>query len=288
MRFSELESVIDNGDFITSDGYLKSASVGNYLYYKRDFLFHSGTWRDEEVNRLSRFSDSFKNLTLVLGHSDKKTSLSDLALLKLLGFGNVWGINTRPFGSFSKSLPLGLVNDCDDSPLHRILGNIDDLRKAHEGASFPEFFDNSIYANFSIHTNRQSRSQLLGVLRSLPKVTIETPNFSQKGHISYLTALRAHSFVICPEGNGVDTHRIWETLYMGGIPIVLGNPVIDSIIQGLPVLRLSSWRELTSTQILDDFWHRSTDTNAIHRFDKLRLSYWLSEISRAGQARITK
>jgi len=29
-----------------------------------------------------------------------------------------------------------------------------------------------------------------------------------------------HQFVICPRGNGVDTHRFWETLYRGSVPIV--------------------------------------------------------------------
>ena len=27
-------------------------------------------------------------------------------------------------------------------------------------------------------------------------------------------------FVVCPPGRGVDTHRVYETLFFGGIPII--------------------------------------------------------------------
>lgn len=36
----------------------------------------------------------------------------------------------------------------------------------------------------------------------------------------YLTSLNDSVFCVCPEGNGIDTHRMWEALYVGCIPIV--------------------------------------------------------------------
>lgn len=36
----------------------------------------------------------------------------------------------------------------------------------------------------------------------------------------YRELLRRHRFVLCPRGNGMDTHRFWESLYAGSIPIV--------------------------------------------------------------------
>jgi hypothetical protein len=33
-------------------------------------------------------------------------------------------------------------------------------------------------------------------------------------------AMRRHNWVLAPRGNGVDTHRTWEALYRGAIPIV--------------------------------------------------------------------
>lgn len=36
----------------------------------------------------------------------------------------------------------------------------------------------------------------------------------------YSKLAQSHSFIAAPRGNGVDTHRLWETLYRGSIPIV--------------------------------------------------------------------
>lgn len=32
--------------------------------------------------------------------------------------------------------------------------------------------------------------------------------------------INEHSFVFCPYGNGLDTYRLWETLYLGSVPIL--------------------------------------------------------------------
>ena len=47
---------------------------------------------------------------------------------------------------------------------------------------------------------------------------------------------REFSFVLSPRGNGVDTHRVWESIYNGAIPIIQENSWSKSIKQmGFPV-----------------------------------------------------
>ena len=41
---------------------------------------------------------------------------------------------------------------------------------------------------------------------------------------SYVKKLAESKFSICPRGNGIDTHRFWECVYLRTIPIVLDNP----------------------------------------------------------------
>lgn len=49
-------------------------------------------------------------------------------------------------------------------------------------------------------------------------------------------------FVACPRGNGTDTHRFWETLYRGSIPVVKQSRWSDSISGlGLPIIQLTNW-----------------------------------------------
>ncbi len=39
----------------------------------------------------------------------------------------------------------------------------------------------------------------------------------------YLNELSDHRFCLCIRGNGIDTHRFWEALYLGVIPVVINN-----------------------------------------------------------------
>lgn len=48
-----------------------------------------------------------------------------------------------------------------------------------------------------------------------------------------------HSFVFCPYGNGLDTYRLWETLYLGSVPI-LDHSHQKYIDEFFKVIRLSS------------------------------------------------
>jgi hypothetical protein len=41
-------------------------------------------------------------------------------------------------------------------------------------------------------------------------------------------------YVVAPRGGGEDTHRAWEALYLGAVPIVKHSP-IDSVFKDLPV-----------------------------------------------------
>jgi hypothetical protein len=53
-------------------------------------------------------------------------------------------------------------------------------------------------------------------------------------------------FVICPEGNGIDTHRLWEALYLKTIPIIKKNKISPFLQKAnLPILILNDWSDLT-------------------------------------------
>ena len=53
-------------------------------------------------------------------------------------------------------------------------------------------------------------------------------------------------FVICPEGNGIDTHRMWEALYLRTIPIIKKNMISNFIKKAqIPVLIINKWSDLS-------------------------------------------
>jgi hypothetical protein len=172
-------------------------------------------------------------------------------------------------------LPLGLTNPTRESEWHQILGNFGHLKTAHEDCSFPNEFNSSMFANFSISTNPRLRLPLAKFLQSR-NVSFSEPVFSSFGRINYLKQLREHSLAICPEGNGVDTHRLWETLYMGGTPVITKSNMLSNLVKDLPVIVLSDWSELEDMARLEKEWH-GLQLKKMH-FDKLRASFWLGQV----------
>ena len=62
----------------------------------------------------------------------------------------------------------------------------------------------------------------------------------------YRRILLNYMFVICPEGNGIDTHRMWEALYLRTIPIIKKNMISNFIKKAkIPVLILNKWSDLS-------------------------------------------
>lgn len=52
-------------------------------------------------------------------------------------------------------------------------------------------------------------------------------------------------FIASPRGNGLDTHRFWETLYRGSHPLVLDSSWARSMeAYGIPLIRLSNWSRI--------------------------------------------
>jgi len=96
-----------------------------------------------------------------------------------------------------------------------------------------------ILASFSTHTNPGARNLCESAIRSK---SISNHHFSSQ--IAYVRALAEHKYVVCPEGNGVDTHRFWEALLMHAVPIVLKSPFIDNVKSlNIPIITLNSWSE---------------------------------------------
>jgi hypothetical protein len=53
---------------------------------------------------------------------------------------------------------------------------------------------------------------------------------------------RSH-YVLCPEGNGYDTLRLYESILAGSIPVVLENPIMD-MHRDLGCVVLQSWDQI--------------------------------------------
>mmetsp|Transcript_22500 Transcript_22500/g.64717 ORF Transcript_22500/g.64717 Transcript_22500/m.64717 type:complete len:289 (-) Transcript_22500:750-1616(-) len=69
------------------------------------------------------------------------------------------------------------------------------------------------------------------------------------GQVAWYNEFTQYEFVACPAGLGIDTHRLWEALYLGVRPIVLRNEISDLYV-GLPmIIVLDKWEDLTEEVI---------------------------------------
>lgn len=65
------------------------------------------------------------------------------------------------------------------------------------------------------------------------------------GYEEYLQAIKSHKFVLCPSGNGIESARNWETLYMKRVPVFKRHPYLEEMFKDFPVLFIDEWEEIT-------------------------------------------
>lgn len=95
----------------------------------------------------------------------------------------------------------------------------------------------------------------------------------------YFSILNDTIYCICPRGNGIDTHRIWEAWYMGCIPVVERCINIESY-KKLPILICDSFMDVDNEYLVH---HLSS--NGIHQlissdYRMLNFRYWEKKILR--------
>ena len=132
--------------------------------------------------------------------------------------------------------------------------------------------DINLYLNFQVNTNFVERSNLYKIFTGHDWVTHDFPdNDNNKYHQS----LKEATFVLCPWGNGVDTHRLWEALYSGSIPVTKQHVTYKSV-KDLPILFVDDYEDITY-ELLEQFL-KNLDINKFN-IEKLDLNYWIDEIN---------
>lgn len=89
----------------------------------------------------------------------------------------------------------------------------------------------------------------------------------------YLEEMTRHKFVLCPRGNGVDTHRLWEALYSRTIPVVRYEDAHRNF-KDLPILFVNDWSEVT-----EEFLHTEYSKMCSRAWDysKMSLKWWAKQ-----------
>lgn len=168
------------------------------------------------------------------------------------------------------SVPLGLNDYCGYSAFHRIAGDLSHF----EHTAAPPLRELTVLSCFAPETNPSARGELLALARQLDFVKLSQPDRSTAGFLKYLHDLRASDLVLCPRGNGIDTHRFWEALYCGCIPICLKQELLPCH-QDLPHLALDSWLALSEVDLT---YEVEKIRHAYYDLRSLSVDYWIDRV----------
>ena len=74
-----------------------------------------------------------------------------------------------------------------------------------------------------------------------------SPRISYK---KYLDSMKNHKFILCPSGNGIESTRNWEVLYMRRVPILKRHPYLEFQFKDYPALFVDDFSEVTEELLL--------------------------------------
>jgi hypothetical protein len=171
--------------------------------------------------------------SLVIGDDDITPEPNTLEVLRSrIEF--IFSVNLINISDGVRAIPLGL-----ESPSYRSGGKLSDFRKRPQQDSKLRKFN--FLVSWNQETNPLKRFEAMKAFEQIENSLIFKKRItSQTVH----NLMRKTLFVPCPRGNGLDTHRIWEALYLGAIPVVLKSDKFAAL-EGWPILFIEEWKEIT-------------------------------------------
>ena len=224
------------------------------IYCHTDFI--------DELFSLLRNIKELENIKLITHQSDEALTRSQIykkpeCISKwfALNLGeNINNIEPIPFG-LSNKMSMKNLTFVNEIPISLNLNNKEDL----------------LYVNFQKNTNRKERDSLYEYFNNYEWAKIKEPELSLD---EYKEDLTKYSFILCPWGNGVDTHRIWESLYLGSIAITKSHPIFEHF-SDLPILLVDSYEDITYELLIN---YKEKVKNKKPNYEKLDVSWWINSI----------
>jgi len=92
---------------------------------------------------------------------------------------------------------------------------------------------------------------------------------------------RDYMFVCTPFGRGADTHRLWETLNLGGVPVVRSSS-LDRLLKQFPVIIVRDWKDVHEhsfeewkSEIHSRFGPEPFNSAM---YEKLGMQFWIGQV----------
>jgi hypothetical protein len=247
------------------------------LHNGKTIFFFKTQHYETEFKKIRRIKNE---VILISGNSDDP--VNEIMVSKMPGNVLRWYCqNNQVYHSKLITIPIGLENSIE--PKIRRMGvswphaiqkhKFINKHIVNTHKSLPSRF---IYANFNVDTNLAHRQPIRNICKQSTFITWNEPLLD---YDVFVAEVLDHEAVICPAGNGIDTHRLYEILYSGRIPITIktGNyPLYSDLYEQLPIVILDTIDELQDFQKL-----KALIISTIQKHKHIELldfNYWQQEI----------
>lgn len=140
---------------------------------------------------------------------------------------------------------------------------------------------NLLYINHSVRTYPLEREKPYRIFKDKSWCTLVEGKNGQNFD-NYIDNIYNHKYVLAPRGNGIDSHRLFESLHAKSIPIVIKN-INNSQYSDLPIIYVDDWEEVTEDFLNKKYIEINENIqNNIYNFEKLKFSYWKDLIYKAA------
>jgi len=136
-----------------------------------------------------------------------------------------------------------------------------------------------LYVNINVNTNIRPHYHPYTNIRSKWLKSVKDTGYieaDRESWIDFMKTMSMYKFVLCPPGNGIDTHRLWETLLVGSIPIIVKGPA-EWPLQDLPYLAVEPDHVNWSQSYLDEQYQiilKKLEDGDM-KYDKLWTKNWM-------------
>ena len=249
--------VLPDHKIIFEDDYYIIYKISSFELKENDVIYCNNYFYKDLFQLLSKVK-TFKNIKLITGQTDENIT-KRVFKLKPECVSEWYAPNINYYDKSLISIPIGLAND---HPKNLNYENFKSLKRNDNK-------NEKVYLNFEVNTNFFYRTKILKKLSDLNWIEIER----QKVNLNeYVKKLNTFKYILCPEGNGIDTHRVWESIYAGAIPVVKKNIFYEQI-KDLPIVMVDELDEINFDQIQN----QCKKLNAINE-EKLSINWWIDKI----------
>jgi len=240
------ESVITGNTFKQiCDDFLDEEKMYIDILRKPKIIFLKTDWIKQFKSKILPLIDY--TFTLVTHNSDCPAPGDNLDLLEDKRLIKWFGMNCNIKHPKLQSIPIGIANEKWPHGNKDIL-----LQVVNENIEKK----NLVYCNFDVTTNFAKRNNTLNVLSSHSYIDFDK---NKLPFDEYLRKLSTYKYVISPPGNSVDCHRIWESIYLGVVPIVEKHLALEYWYD-LPILFVDSFNDINA-ELLETKYQQIIDNS---------------------------